>query len=188
MGATIRYTRTDVFETFPFPLIELLQRVGADYHSLRCHIMRERNEGLTINYNRFHDPAAQSPDIVQLRAFHVEMDRAVALAYGWPLLVDGQVVQPPADSTFNPPPSSFPPLDLGHSFHETKQGIRYTLSEPARREVLDRLLALNHQRHAEELAAGLHEKKSKKAKQPTAKGAGTLAQGELIPPLQQELF
>ena len=37
-------------------------------------------------------------------------------------------------------------LDLGHAFHATKQGERSTLSEPARRTVLDRLLALNHQR------------------------------------------
>jgi len=51
-------------------------------------------------------------------------------------------------------------LDLGHDFHETKQGIRFTISEAARREVLDRLLELNHQRYAEEVAAGLHEKKS----------------------------
>ena len=43
-------------------------------------------------------------------------------------------------------------LDLGHGFHETKQGVRYTISEAARRTVLDRLLALNHQRHAEEEA------------------------------------
>ena len=38
------------------------------------------------------------------------------------------------------------------AIHETKQGLRYTISEAARREVLDRLLALNHQRHAEEEA------------------------------------
>ena len=30
--------------------------------------------------------------------------------------------------------------------------MRYTISEPARRIVLDRLLALNHERHAEEEA------------------------------------
>jgi hypothetical protein len=51
------------------------------------------------------------------------------------------------------------PLDLGHGFHETKQGIRFTISEPARREVLARLLKLNHERYAEEVAQGLHEKK-----------------------------
>ncbi len=57
------------------------------------------------------------------------LDQAVAAAYGWQ------------------------DLDLSHGFHETKQGIRFTISEAARREVLDRLLALNHQRHAEEVAA-----------------------------------
>jgi len=50
-------------------------------------------------------------------------------------------------------------LDLVHGFHETKQGVRYTISEPARREVLARLLKLNHERYAEEVKQGLHEKK-----------------------------
>jgi hypothetical protein len=47
-------------------------------------------------------------------------------------------------------------LLLGHDFHETGQGVRYTIREEARREVLYRLLALNHERHAEEVRAGLH--------------------------------
>ena len=67
------------------------------------------------------------------------MDQAVAAAYGWS------------------------ELDLGHGFHVTKQGERYTISEPARRTVLDRLLALNHQCYAEEVKAGLHDKATKKA-------------------------
>ncbi len=46
---------------------------------------------------------------------------------------------------------------LGHAFHETAQGMRFTLSEVARREVLGRLLALNHSRY--EVKAGLHAKK-----------------------------
>ena len=98
-------------------------------------------------YNRFHDRGEQSADIARLRALHVEMDQAVAAAYGW------------SD------------LDLGHGFHATKQGERFTLSEPARRTVLDRLLALNHQRYAEEVAAGLHEKGGKKSKGRKAKAS-----------------
>jgi len=74
------------------------------------------------------------------------LDYAVASAYGW------------AD------------LDLGHDFHETKQGVRFTISGPARDSVLDRLLALNHQRYAEEDKAGLHDKK--------AKGSGKRASGK----------
>ena len=55
-------------------------------------------------------------------------------------------------------------LDLGHGFHATAQGVRYTISEPARRLVLGRLLELNHTRYAAEVAAGLHEKKKGKTK------------------------
>lgn len=108
--------------------------------------MAERDEGLTTTYNRFHNRGEQSADIARLRALHVEMDQAVAAAYGW------------SD------------LDLGHGFHATKQGVRYTLSEPARRTVLDRLLQLNHQRYEEEVKAGLHDKKAKGKRQ---KAGGT---------------
>ena len=127
--------------------------------------MITRAEGLTDTSNRFHDRGEQSADIARLRAFHVEMDQAVAAAYGW------------SD------------LDLGHGFHATKQGERYTLSEPARRTVLDRLLALNHQRYAEEVKAGLHDKGKAKGKRLKAKGTdGAVAQGELLKPPQKDLF
>ena len=63
-------------------------------------------------------------------------------------------------------------LDLDHSFHETSQGIRYTIGPDARREILDRLLELNHARYAEEVAAGLHaKKKGVKAKAKTEQSA-----------------
>ena len=44
-------------------------------------------------------------------------------------------------------------LKLGNGFHETAQGIRFTVSESARREVLSRLLRLNHERYEEEQKA-----------------------------------
>jgi hypothetical protein len=61
-------------------------------------------------------------------------------------------------------------LELGHGFHETKQGLRYTICETARREVLDRLLRLNHERYAEEVAQGLHEKGTKGSKKKVESG------------------
>ncbi len=144
MGKTIRYTPSDCFETFPFPdEISDLNSLGEVYYSYRISTSRDRQEGATEIYNRFHDPAETSEDIAKLRELHIEMDQAVAAAYGWN------------------------DLDLGHGFHETDQGIRYTLSPPARREVLDRLLELNHERYAEEVAQGLHDKKKPKAKQKT---------------------
>jgi hypothetical protein len=100
--------------------------------------MMIRNEGLTETYNRFHDPNESSEDVQKLRDLHVQMDNAVADAYGW------------SD------------LKLDHGFHETNQGLRYTISEPARREVLQRLLKLNHKRYEDEVKQGLHEKKAAK--------------------------
>ena len=134
------YTPTDCFETFPFPAsISSLAGIGESYSEQRRQIMLARQEGLTKIYNRFHNPDETSVDIQKLRDLHVEMDSAVAAAYGWT------------------------DLDLGHDFHKTKQGVRYTISEPARREVLSRLLKLNHERYAEEVKQGLHEKKKPKA-------------------------
>jgi len=140
-GSTLKkdpvYTPSDCYDPFPFPNVdELLKTVGREFHEHRRQIMFARQEGLTTTYNRFHDPAESASDIARLRALHVEMDHAVAAAYGWP------------------------DLALDHNFHETAQGTRYTISDIARREVLTRLLALNHQRYAEEVAAGLHGKKS----------------------------
>jgi hypothetical protein len=71
---------------------------------------------------RFHDPNETSANIVRLRELHVEMDPAVTAASGWD------------------------DVDLGHGFHQTKQGLRFTISEETRRDVLGCLLALNHAR------------------------------------------
>ena len=125
----LRYSPTEVFGTYPFPVqSQSVNEAGQRYQGHRKRMMLSRVEGLTKIYNRFHDTDETISDIAELRRLHVEMDNAIAQAYGWQ------------------------DLDLGHRFHKTKQGIRYTISEAARREVLDRLLALNHQRHAEEEA------------------------------------
>jgi hypothetical protein len=48
------------------------------------------------------------------------------------------------------------------SFHETPQDLHFTISQEARWEVLDRLLALNHERYVEEVKAGFRKEKEKK--------------------------
>lgn len=172
-----RYTPSDGFQTFPFPEnTDTLEPIGETYYTHRQTIMQTRQEGLTKTYNHFHDPTCTDPDIQTLRHLHTQMDTAVAAAYGWH------------------------DLPLNHDFHDTKQGLRFTISEAARREVLDRLLALNHHRYAEEVAQGLHDKKktkgkSKKAKSkpaPAADPSGKyITQGNLLghdTPTQGELF
>jgi hypothetical protein len=129
-----------VFETFPLPEPATpIEAAGVKWYSCRQSLLAAANEGLTQTYNRFHDPAEQLIGLSRLRDLHVELDYAVAGAYDW------------SD------------IDLGHGFHETQQGVRFTISPPARQEILDRLLALNHQRYAEEVAQGLHENVSAKA-------------------------
>ena len=117
--------------------------------------------GLTKTYNLFHTPHLtinnkqltkanlQIPieqaikDIETLRQLHKQMDEAVLKAYGWT------------------------DINLAHNFYEVEylpenDRIRYTISPEARKEILKRLLELNHKIHAEEVAAGLWDKKEKK--------------------------
>lgn len=142
----LRYTPDDVFGTFPLPRHEgsvarmALDYLGETYHEHRRQILLARQEGLTATYIGFHNPDERTTDFARLRELHVEMDRAVAAAHGWD------------------------DLALDHGFHETAQGVQFTVSEAARREVLEQLLELNHQRHAEEVAAGLHENRGAKAR------------------------
>ncbi len=138
-GSTLRtdfrYTYSTCFESFPLPASSsLLLKIGEGYGSHRNQVMLSREEGLPDTYNRFHDRSDTSENIERLRALHVEMDYAVAAAYGW------------SD------------LDLGHDFHDAKERLRFTLSESARRIVLDRLLSLNQQRYEEEVKAGHYHK------------------------------
>lgn len=145
LGQTLRYTPSDCFETFPFPeKTDNLESIGKQYYTHRQSIMETRQQGLTKTYNRFHDSTETAEDIATLRQLHREMDEAVAVAYNWT------------------------DLSLDHGFHETKQGVRYTISETAREEVLNRLLQLNFDRYAEEVRLGLHDKKKKK--KATSKG------------------
>lgn len=162
----LRYAPSDCFETFPLPHLlskemeVVLIQIGEAYHEHRRQLMLQLHLGLTKIYNLFHDPAltveaienvSKQPrevcvqgleDLRALRRLHKEMDEAVAAAYDWE------------------------DLDLGHGFHEVdylpeNDRVRYTISPAARREVLKRLLALNHERHAEEVKAGLWDKGGK---------------------------
>jgi hypothetical protein len=114
--------------------------------------MRQLWLGLTDIYNLFHtrdltpvvvakiskksleEAEAGYQGILELRRLHRQLDESIRDAYGWQA------------------------LDLGHDFHEVEtlpenDRVRYTISPAARKEVLRRLLALNHQRASTEAAA-----------------------------------
>jgi hypothetical protein len=129
----IRYSPTDLFETFPFPVVyEPLREAGREYFETRTRIMVQRDEGLTEIYNRFHDSSETSEDILELRRLHVLLDKLVMEAYG------------------------FNNVDLSHDFYDVPylpgdDKIRFTISEEARLDVLHRLAELNRNRHQEEI-------------------------------------
>ncbi|QES57130.1 hypothetical protein DEJ51_25535 [Streptomyces venezuelae] len=141
----IRYTPSDVFETFPRPRSSVgLERVGSLLHFRRQEVMLQRG-GLTATYNLVHDNACEDMDIAELREIHSAVDEEVVRAYGW----DDLLSQPGG---------------LDHGFHDTRQGTRYTVGPVVRQEILDRLLEENQRRYAAEVAAGLHDKKGAKKK------------------------
>jgi hypothetical protein len=154
----LRYSPSKCFDTFPFPqglwqtTNPSLATLGERYHEHRRAVMKSLWLGLTDIYNLFHTrdltPAevarvSKKPlpeaevgyqGILELRRLHRELDLAIRDAYGWT------------------------DLALGHDFIEVEtlpenDRVRYTISPAARKEVLKRLLALNHQRATAEAAA-----------------------------------
>jgi uncharacterized protein (DUF433 family) len=158
-----RYSVEDCFQNFPFPIKDAseelnLEKIGEDYHQHRSHLMSSLKIGLTRTYNLYHsqyltsvDIEKQSKqsrevcekshqDILKLRELHVQMDQAVIETYGW------QDVQ------------------LRHNFYEVdylpeSDWVRYTIHPEARKEILKRLLDLNHKTYEEEVKAGMWDKK-----------------------------
>lgn len=143
----VRYTPSDVFETFPRPEpTPELEAIGRTLDTERREIMLRRELGLTKLYNLVNDPgleAGTDPDVDRMRAIHVELDAAVAAAYGWE------------------------DLDLTHGFHTYRKMTRWTLPPATRVEILDRLLEENHRRAAAEAAAAAASGQS------TARGSGS---------------
>ncbi len=178
-SSTIRLNPSDCFETFPFPQNitpqqkQQLKSIGVAYYEHRRQLMLGMQLGLTKTYNLFHSNAItaqgvnekdkqivalqkhleKTPNTIsfneaiqglrKLRELHVQMDEAVLDAYGWH------------------------DIDLRHDFYEVdylpeNDRVRFTIHPDARKEVLKRLLELNHKIHEEEVKAGLWEKKGGK--------------------------
>ena len=151
MKRDLRYTPSDIYETFPFPNQAeqpQLEQLGEAYHQARADALIERNIGLTKFYNLFHDPDCSEADVADLRDLRDQIDKAVAGSYGWN------------------------DLSLDHDFHEVdylpeNDRIRYTVSREVRIEILKRLSMLNRERYEEEVAQGLHgAKRASKTKAP----------------------
>ncbi|WP_406674063.1 hypothetical protein WBK31_39470 [Nonomuraea sp. N2-4H] len=159
MKADLRYTPSDVFETLALPeLTQEMRDLGDRLDTFRRDLMLSRQAGLTTTYNMVNDPANTDEDIAELRRIHVAIDEAVCRAYGWTDLLDK--------------------LDHGH--HPVARETRFTVGPAVQRELVDRLLELNHARYAEEVKAGLHDKPGKKAPRPKAAKKKAEPEGRLF--------
>ena len=137
----LQYTPSNCFDTFPFPkgwdTDGPLEAAGRSYYEYRAALMVANDEGMTKTYNRFHDVYETDPRIVELRELHAAMDHAVLDAYGWTdIATDCEYL-------------------LDYEIDEATWGrkrkpFRYRWPDPARDEVLARLLALNAERAADE--------------------------------------
>jgi len=177
------YNPPDCFETFPFPpdweSNAALEEAGKTYYEFRAALMIRNDEGLTKTYNRFHDPEERSPDLLRLRKLHAAMDRAVLDAYGWTDL--------PTDCQFLLDYEEDDEADTettGKKGKKKKKPWRYRWPDDIRDEVLARLLALNAERHQEEvrlgIAPGMKAAKKTAAKKQSAKSQRGKVEDELI--------
>ncbi|MEV4802314.1 type IIL restriction-modification enzyme MmeI [Nonomuraea sp. NPDC049421] len=159
MKADINYSPSDVFETLPFPeLTQEMRDLGARLDTYRRDLMLSRQAGLTTTYHMVNNAANTDDDIAELRRIHVAIDEAVCRAYGWTDLPDK--------------------LDHGH--HPVARETRFTVGPAVQRELVDRLLELNHARYAAEVKAGLHDKSGKKAPRKKAVNKKAEPEGRLF--------
>jgi hypothetical protein len=187
-GSTIkadrRYSPSACFDTFPFPKGETsdLARVGEKLDLIRSSLKTDLQIGFRKIYSLVHSSSLCEDEVAntsridhdsideltarvfRLRDVHQELNHAMLNAYGW-----------------HEESEDGPAIDLKHDFYEVdylpeNDRVRFTIHPDARREILKRLLLLNHRRHAEEVEAGLHDKKKTATKKKsTAKSAKKVA-------------
>jgi hypothetical protein len=124
-GLSINYG--EAIRTLALPSYEVGAQWADEWQQVAVSICRQRRYGFTALLNEIHDSSVNRPDVEQLRRLHVAIDTAVATAYGCADLV------------------------LDHDFHETSQGIRYTIAPSTGAKVLEHLMELNHERANQEV-------------------------------------
>jgi hypothetical protein len=178
LESRIRYLNVDCIDTFPVPTNlsnldeQRLNEIGEQYHTFRRKLMFTAKIGLTKMYNLFHDkriillPKMEEllddkthekkygreavllkkhlnntsetckynevvNGILKLRELHIQMDIFALEAYGWN------------------------DIKMRHDFYDVEylsenDRIRFTINPEARKEILKRLLLLNHEQHNQE--------------------------------------
>jgi hypothetical protein len=176
MKDDMRYTNSNCFETYPFPVDfesdSELGQAGSEYHSFRAGLLVANDEGLTKTYNRFHSPDERDEGILELRRLHGLMDGAVLRAYGWDDLAESAAKSGFCEFLLDYEEEEDDDSLTTKKKSKKKKPWRYRWPDDFRDEVLARLLELNEQRHKEELLSGADSTtrtESKSAKKKTNK-------------------
>jgi hypothetical protein len=186
---------------FPFPnltdsdICRHLFGAGEDFYVEREAQMIKRTEGLTATHNRINEPADSSQETHRLRDLLNKMNFAVLRSYEWHDCFGAAgfgLDYIDIDEFCDLPANLQERIDSGELFFwdanealdfqgqlqacgaitgRRKLPWRYRWPDAVRDDVLARLLALNAERYAEEVAQGLHGKAGKKAA-PAAAGDG----------------
>jgi hypothetical protein len=90
LGDGLRYTPSDVFETFPLPAPtfealeanEVLRAAGSRFDDVRAAALRELGVGITGLLRRL-EKGASHPALERFAEVKLALDRAVFEAYGW---------------------------------------------------------------------------------------------------------
>ncbi len=141
MKNDFRYIVSDCFETFPrITVSNEISLIAENLVEYRDQSIEQLQLGLTKLYRLYHQKIVKSDTITGLRKRHLKLDIEVITAYGWT------------------------DIELQHDFYEVdylpeNDRVRYTIHPDARKEILKRLLLLNHERFEKEVKQGLHKKK-----------------------------
>ncbi|WP_290576543.1 Eco57I restriction-modification methylase domain-containing protein [Ketobacter sp.] len=136
-STTINYSSSRSLDTFPLPdekeQKSLLHSAGKDYDNARSESMKGLSVGSTQLYNLVNDASKTHVLVENVRSHIVLMDKSVLQAYGWN------------------------DINLSHGFHHVSylpegKNTRFTISESAREELLNRLALLNKERHEKEIS------------------------------------
>lgn len=155
--STLRYAPSKAVATFPAPNnIHEMEDIGEDYHKYRKEYSQSENISLTQIYNNLHDRSAVTDRLNNLREKQIIVDKLTMKGFGWE------------------------DIELGHGFHKVpylpeNDRVRFTISEPARIEILRRLAELNRQRYQEEVNQNLHGVASRTGKARAGRSRGTSA-------------
>lgn len=196
-GAGYSYTIADGFASFPFSAdfldLSALDDAGDIFYEARKSIMRKESVGLSKLYRLFHDPSSEKSYVHQLRKLHQELDAAALEFYGWDDIIACRGFlssQLEIENEYSIPGRVMSKISAGRIFCIDQQEAlevesllrsgdalvdaekiswRYQCSDEIRDEILSRLLSLNSELSAENLADETKSRSNKSVAVPTSR-------------------